>query len=297
MKRYFKGWFFKSQNKKVSVAVIPAVHIEKNGEKSASIQIITEKGAWRIPFSYEQFSAKKRMPNITIGDNIFTRQRMRLRINTETVTAHGDLKFGPFTTLSYDIMGPFRILPLMECRHSVYSLCHSVSGILVINDEKYYFDHDVGYIEGDRGHSFPVNYAWTQCNFGEVHTERINIKNDATNSLMLSVAEIPWGPFHFTGVIGVILYQNKEYRIGTYLGAKITAIHQGEITIRQGTLEFTAKLIEKKDASLYAPIDGSMKRRVGESISCTAFYTLEEYGETIFAFETNRASFEYEYDR
>lgn len=305
MKRYFKGWYFKAQNEKEIVAVIPAMHIEKNGKKTASVQIITEKGTWCVPFSYEQFSVKGKSPKITVGDNVFTKQRLHLKISTDEITARGDLKFGPLNKLAYDIMGPFCALPLMECRHSVCSMSHSVNGELQINGEKFHFDRGVGYIEGDRGRSFPVNYAWTQCNFGDVHTDQINLINpnnqinkegQITNSLMLSVAKIPWGPFHFTGIIGAILYEDKEYRIGTYLGAKLELLDQGEIVIRQGDLEFTAKLIEKKDAPLYAPVDGCMKRRIGESLACRAFYELKEYGETIFTFETPRASFEYEYD-
>lgn len=296
MKRYFKGWYFKVQNEKEMVAVIPAMHIEKNGKKTASVQIITEKGTWCATFPYEQFSVKGKSPQVIVGESVFTKKRLHLQISTDEINAHGDLKFGPLHKLSYDIMGPFCALPLMECRHSVYSMGHSVNGELQINGEKYRFDRGVGYIEGDRGRSFPVNYAWTQCNFGDVNTDQSGKEDKITNSLMLSVAKIPWGPFHFTGIVGVILYEDKEYRIGTYLGAKIDVLDQGKIVIRQGDLEFTARLIEKKDAPLYAPVDGCMKRRIGESLACRAFYHLKEYGETIFAFETPRASFEYEYD-
>lgn len=296
MKQYFKGWYFKAQNKKQTVAVIPAVHQGRDGKKSASIQLITDQGAWNIPFPYERFSAKGKMPQITIGDNLFTRQQLHLNIKNDAVTAWGDLKFGALSPLSYDIMGPYRFLPRMECRHSVYSMGHRVSGELTVNGEKYRFYRDVGYMEGDRGRSFPKSYAWTQCNFGDVGADGSQAE-EATNSLMLSVAEIPWGPFHFTGIIGAILYRDKEYRIATYLSAKAEEIAGGKIVVSQGALRFTAKLREEKKVPLYAPVNGSMVRFVNESLVCAACYTLEEYGETVFSFETDRASFEYEYQR
>lgn len=62
-------------------------------------------------------------------------------------------------------------------------------------------------MEGDRGYSFPRNYVWTQCSFPD-------------GALMLSIADIPIGGFHFTGVISIVLLHGKEYRLATYLGSK-----------------------------------------------------------------------------
>ena len=51
---------------------------------------------------------------------------------------------------------------------------------------------------------------------------------------MLSIADIPFGAFRFTGVIGVVLLNGKEYRIATYLGATAVKITPEEIVVRQG---------------------------------------------------------------
>ncbi|MGN0978195.1 MAG: hypothetical protein ACI4PH_09090 [Faecousia sp.] len=59
------------------------------------------------------------------------------------------------------------------------------------------FQDAIGYMEGDRGYSFPRKYAWTQCSFPD-------------GALMLSIADIPVGGFHFTGVIGIVLLQGKN---------------------------------------------------------------------------------------
>ena len=122
-----------------------------------------------------------------------------------------------------------------------------------------------GYIEGDRGRSFPTSYVWTQCNFVD----------ETPNSIMLSAAEIPLGSIRFTGIIGIILWHGKEYRIATYLGAKIMQKGNGMLVIKQGRFIFTIKLIKKQDKLLYAPVYGSMKRMIRESTSCTAYYLFE----------------------
>ena len=66
-------------------------------------------------------------------------------------------------------------------------------GRMKINGNDYVFENAVGYWEGDSGVSFPKEYLWTQVAFNG-------------GSLMLSVADIPFGLFNFTGIIGVINY-------------------------------------------------------------------------------------------
>lgn len=287
MNNYFKGWYFKAQNDKQTVAIIPAIHIDGKGEKSASIQIISDNGVWNIRFPYEQFSCRRNKLQVKIGENIFSNQGLTINSKTDEVTACGNLKFGPLSPICYDIMGPFRYVPFMECRHSVFSMTNTVNGCLSINGHSYRFDNDAGYIEGDRGRSFPKAYAWTQCNFFD----------ESPCSIMLSVADIPLGAIHFTGIIGVILWHGKEYRIATYLGAKVAYIGNGKIAVSQGRLKLTATLIKKQDNPLYAPVRGGMKRLIRESLSCTARYSFEEDGKTLFDFNTDRASFEYEFEK
>ena len=53
---------------------------------------------------------------------------------------------------------------------------------------------------------------------------------------MLSAAEIPMLGFYFTGIIGVILLNGQEYRIATYLGAKISAIKENTVNCQAGKL-------------------------------------------------------------
>ena len=281
MSDYFCGWYFKCQSDQQTLAVIPAIHKSKKG-KSCSVQLITNEGTWRIFLPYTHFRKQIGEFDISVGKNYFGEKGISLCLNTEGCSAIGSVRFGKFSSIRYDIMGPFRYLPFMECRHSILSMKHSVMGELCVNGVKYRFQDGIGYIEGDRGYSFPKEYAWTQCSF-------------ENGSLMLSIADILLGPFHFNGVICIIQWQGREYRLATYLGAKAVKIEKGEIVVRQRDMTLSVKLLERSAQPLLAPINGSMNRTIHESAACRAAYCFQQNTQTIFSFETTRASFEYEY--
>ena len=113
---------------------------------------------------------------------------------------------------------------------------------------------------------------------------------------MLSVADIPLAGIHFTGIIGIVLWQGREYRFATYLGARVVQKENKILLIRQGNMELEARLLEQKAHPLQAPVNGAMKRTIHENITCQAFYRFRRNGVTQFAFETDKASFEYEYE-
>lgn len=275
----FYGWYLKCQSDTQTIAVIPAIH-QTGRKRTCSIQIITDNDVWTVDFPANVFKREGR--NISIGENQFGEGGIRLAVHTPELTVKGKLDFGPLSPLKYDIMGPFVLLPFMECRHSVWSMCHSVYGTVCINGKKYSFQNARGYWEGDRGRSFPKEYLWTQCCFPD-------------GSLMLSVADIPIAGINFTGIIGIVLWQGREYRLATYLGAKAVQIKNKMIRIVQGKLELEACLLEMPKRPLKAPTKGDMVRTIHESAACRAFYRFKKKGRTIFAFETDLASFEYEY--
>lgn len=279
MRNYFRGWYIKCQNGNQTVALIPAYHITNN-VKSCSLQIITDERSWNVEYPFGEFCMDKK--GVAIGPNLFTKQRCHLDIHTTELNMVGELTFGEFTPLAYDIMGPFKYVPFLECRHGVFSMGHRVDGKLSINGNEAAFDNGVCYIEGDRGRSFPKAYLWAQCNFPE-------------GSVMLSVAAIPFCGFRFTGVIGAIRYNGKEYRLGTYLGARAVKIRDGEAVIRQGGKTLTVRRMEDRGHPLAAPLGGSMDRIIRESPQCRAYFHYQEKGRTIFRFSSDAASFEYEY--
>ena len=112
---------------------------------------------------------------------------------------------------------------------------------------------------------------------------------------MLSVADIPILGIHFTGIIGVVLLDGKEYRIATYLGARIKQVDKNTVMVKQGNFELTAKLLKKNAQPLAAPTNGDMCRTIHESASCEAYYRFCHKNKVLCEFTTDKASFEFEY--
>lgn len=281
---YFYGWYLKCQSDMNTLAVIPAVH-DTGKKRTCSIQIITENDAWTVSFPGDSF--RKIGQNISIGKNRFGKNGMRLTIKGPGLRVTGKVDFGPLFPLKYNIMGPFILVPFLECSHSVWSMSHSVTGTVYINGKIYSFRNARGYWEGDQGRSFPKVYAWTQCFFQK-------------GSLMLSVADIPMLGMHFNGVICAVLWQGREYRLATYLGARAVWIQDGIIRIVQGDMELEARLLKTDKTQgngrpLRAPTMGNMVRTIHENASCRAYYRFRKGKKTLFAFQTDKASFEYEY--
>ena len=65
--------------------------------------------------------------------------------------------------------------------------------------------------------------------------------------------------------------------------------------IVQGNLELEVCLLKASERPLKAPAKGDMVRTIHESAACRASYRLRKEGRTLLDFETDRASFEYEY--
>ena len=276
---YFCGWYYRCQSDTQTLAIIPSVHKTKDGDHCA-IQLIMDAEAFHVPFPYRDF--RKDRSQIEIGANRFGDEGIHLDIRTPELHAIGDLRFRLFSPLRYDIMGPFLYVPFMQCRHSVFSMKHTVHGEISINGMPYIFRDATGYMEGDRGHSFPKEYLWTQCSFPE-------------GSLMLSVADIPFGPFRFTGIIGIVHLHGKEYRIATYLGAKPVRITPGKIIVRQGNFTLTIEPEAFSGHPLQAPVGGAMHRTIYEHPSCKVYYRFEINRKTLLELDAPNAAFEYEY--
>lgn len=277
----FCGWYFRCQSEDRTLALIPAVHAA-HGNRFGSLQIISDTGIRTIAFPGEKACVDKHRPYAVLGNSVFSETGIRLNERRDDISLLGELCFGDLSRIRYDMMGPFCCVPFMECRHSIASMRHTVNGTLWINGAEYRFRDGIGYLEGDRGRSFPRRYAWTQCFF-------------EGGSLMLSVADIPLGRLCFTGVIGIIRVCKKEYRLATYLGARAAMIRGGEVLIRQGSMTLYAALQENKAYALKAPTEGDMTRSIRENVSCRARYRFCIGQKTVLSLETTQAAFEYEY--
>jgi len=160
---------------------------------------------------------------------------------------------------------------------------HSLEGSLNINGESIDFSGGTGYIETDRGHSFPNAYLWTQSAWHE-HTN---------SSLMLAIATVPFPIGGFTGCICAIIHQGREYRLATYRGVRIEKWSPTGTLIRQGKYRLAVELKEEQVQALRAPEKGNMERTIHESLCATVNYCFWSGKDILFQHTDRYTSFEY----
>lgn len=122
MSGYFFGKYYKCVSESTSIAFIPAMH-RSRGHTDASLQIITPEGALNVSFPEMK---KEKDGSLSLGSCRFSDRGITL-FHTDGETAlGGEVLFSGRTPPWRDIMGPFRFLPFMQCRHSVYSISKQV---------------------------------------------------------------------------------------------------------------------------------------------------------------------------
>ena len=281
LRPYFEGWYFKHQAGGRSLALIPGVSRDGLGGGQAFIQVLTDTASYFVPDPVEAFAVRRAPLGVRVGRSVFTGEGIFLDIRTPEIRLQGKMHYGPLSPLKADIMGPFRFVPRMECRHGVVSMRHTLRGRLRLQDEAVAFDGGVGYIETDRGVSFPRDYLWTQCSAPEL---------DA--SLMVSVASIPFLGREFQGCIAAVQCGDRELRMGTYSGVKVRRYSPSGLILQQGRHCLKAEFQDASRQVLQAPVCGGMIRPVRETIACTARYRLYERGRLLLDWTSAQASLE-----
>lgn len=281
---YFEGWYFKHQAPGgQGLALIPAFHRDADGHLDASLQVIAKDRSWWLEYPETELQLSRRPLRVRLGQSVFSESGLDLHIRREDLSLRGSLSYGPLTPLKSDIMGPFRLFGGMQCAHGVVSMGHCLTGELELNGERLDLTGGLGYIETDRGRSFPDAYLWTQCLWD----------GPEGGSLMLAVATIPLPLGGFTGCICSVLYGGREYRLATYRGARIEAWSPTGAVIRQGGYRLEVKLLSQRQQPLRAPVEGRMERTIHESLCARVGYRFWR-GETLLLQHTDdRASFEY----
>lgn len=282
-KRFFEGWYFKQQYENLNIAFIPGVNIDKNGARYSFIQVIMDSNSYYIKYDYKDFLVSEDKLTIKIKDNIFSKKGVIVNIVNKDILIKGKLNYEDITPIKYDIMGPFSLLPFMECNHGIISLHHKVRGNLKINNEEVLIKDGTGYIEKDWGSSFPKSYLWIQSN---------DFKDEKT-SIMVSIADIPFSKFEFKGCIAVVYYKGKEYRLATYNGVKIVFYNENGVVIKRGKYKLEIDIKENYPQKLLAPNGGEMIRTIYENISCRATFKFYIKEIKLFELESNNTSFEY----
>ena len=280
----FEGWYFKHQNPQgQALALIPAFHTGSGGRCAASLQVLSKDRAWWLEYPGERLQISRRPFQVQIGRSGLGERGIDLHIRQDGLSLRGTLRYGPLTALRSDIMGPFRLFGGMQCSHGVISMGHSLEGVLELNGERLDFSNGTGYIETDRGRSFPSKYLWTQCLWD----------GPEPGSLMLAIAAIPLPVGGFTGCICSVLHGGREYRLATYRGARIEAWASSGAVIRQGQYRLEAELLNERRQPLRAPVEGRMERTIHESLCAEVRYRFWRGEHLLFQHTDPRASFEY----
>lgn len=262
---YFEGWYFKQVSGNHAFSIIPGVFRgRKQSDDFAFIQIIFgESKSYFFRYPYSEFRPGKDRFEVWIKGSFFSMDKVILEIAQDEVRIEAELFFSQIvplktTILSPSIMGPFSYLPAMQCNHGVLSLSHLVNGAINFGDNHIRLDDAIGYIEKDWGEAFPKNWIWMQC-------------NDKKTSLMFSIASIPYGILHFSGLICVLRIEDKQYRFATYNGAKVLSIkkHGNKIIveIKRGGYRLKICAYNKEFSTLKAPTITGMDRDIAESIN------------------------------
>lgn len=280
---YFIGWYFKHQKKKNTISLIPGIQFDDSGSASAFIQVITNNSSYYIKYPYYYFKIHPKKLCIKIGNNVFSRKGVRINIQCPELQLSGNIRYDEFLPIRYNIMGPLCLIPRLKCIHGIISMDHCLHGKLRLNGEDISFDNGHGYIETDSGSSFPNNYFWSQCN---------DFKERAC-SIVAAVADIDILCKSIRGCFALINYEGKEYRLATYLGAKVVVFRSNLICIRQG--KYTLYINNQGNAPqhLKAPVNGRMTRTIKEYASGHGEYRFYKSGKKLFQLSSKHASYEY----
>ncbi len=307
----FQGWYFKHQCSSDTIVFIVGRNVGENGAGSAFIQVITEYKSYNVNFPISDFHFMKKGFGVIVGKNFFTSKGMYVDIDSGGLILKGKVYYGQLTPLSYPIMGPFQYLPKMECQHEIISLHHRIHGFLRLNGKDIDFENGVGYIEADAGCSFPKSYMWMQCNDFRYakcgcseHTSRLTHKEIVAEEIdkklvkppkaciMASMAQIQYLKMNFKGVICVVYFKEKQYRLATYLGVKLEFFSDNCVVLKQGKYKLVIKLCDSKGQKLLAPKNGNMSRLIEESLLGKGKFWFYEGEKLIFALESDRCSYE-----
>lgn len=268
---YFEGWYFKliDRRQEAPLAVIPGVSFQKDGrDNHAFVQVMDGASHKAHYFRYpiQAFHAEPKAFEVAIGNNRFNSSGLDLDLGEGAEAIRGTLRFEGIVPFRGHcpwpgIMGPYTFVPGMECNHGVVNIHHEIHGTLDIMGRTADYEGGYGYIEKDWGRSFPKSWIWLQSN----HFVQEDI------SFMFSYADIPWMGKSFMGLISFVRVGEKLLILGTYTGARVSALSYDGRTLsarvedRKHVLEFQAD--HGPGSILRAPKNGLMAAEILESIA------------------------------
>jgi len=315
-RNYFEGWYFKhSGGTDEGVwSFIPGIALgSEKGSGYAFIQVIEGKTgrSWWFQYPAEEFHAAEAGLDIQVGKNRFTDKGIELDLADGESTIKGTFAYGPFSIMEFPfwspgVMGPFTFMPGMECNHGLVSLDHRVDGRLEVDGRSVSIGDGRGYIEKDWGRSMPESWIWTQSN-------DFPRRGD---SLMLSVAKIPWLGSAFRGFLCVFSHEGDKHLFTTYNGSRIEALsvtdERVDCSISRGgvkvggarvgggkgadeSLEISvtrSRGAKVRGGILRAPVAGLLSRRIAEAVDGRLTVRYSRSGSTVYETESPLAGLE-----
>lgn len=293
---YFEGWYVKCTDTKndLSLALIPGVSHFSESQSFVQYNIHYKDKAYSgmVRFDRDDFEVIPDPYSIIMPKFVLSEAGVKVSLSDEDNHIVMDLSFGPLLPLRQtvympSIMGPLEYLT-MPCAHDIVSMRHTVEGKINLNGEKIKVESGIGYMEKDRGSTFPSNYLWLQTNDFPENTQA---------SLSLAIATIDKKPLHLTGLIAVFHDGVKEHRFSTYLGSRfkveVDEDKKGYVVKVKGInkkLEVRVNLLNEKE--LIAPMDSEMDFPIKESIKSSLSMTFKEKGKPEVTLSSEHAAAE-----
>lgn len=286
-------------------AFIPGLFLGPHGGGEAFVQVLdgSTHRSWFHPFPLSAFRGEEDRFEVQVGPNRFGATGLVLDLPDGSVRGRLEFNRGrgltgwPVTRTSPGIMGPFGLVPFMECSHGLVSFTHELSGTLEIDGQPVSFDGGLGYIEKDWGAAFPSAYVWMQTN----HFSRPEV------CLSASIAIVPTMPpgrvasaldvvtravagrkaSSFRGFIVGLWLDGALHRFATYAGSRTEHLaiddHFVRWTLRNRTHRLELSTERVAGGLLHAPVRTQMHRRVVESIDAKVQVRLTTLsGEAVF---------------
>lgn len=269
-KPYFEGWYVKTldADNDLSIALIPGIaHFDKD-ESFVQYNIIYKGQTFsgKITFERKEFDVVGNPQTILLPKFLLNEKGVRGSLSDGNNRLVFDLDFGLFTPISQtvispSIMGPFEYAS-MPCSHDVISMKHHVKGTVIINGKRITVQNGIGYMEKDRGRTFPKNYVWAQAN-------DFNENNKA--SFFVSVARIQKTPLDFIGNIAIFHDGHEEHRFASYLGTRVKVEvddykNSYTVILKNLTKQLEVTVTLSNQMTLLAPMNDTMDYTIKETI-------------------------------
>jgi hypothetical protein len=299
-RNYFEGWYFKHSSGRadgtdgtgrsggLAWSFIPGIAYGPTGDGYSFVQAIEGRTgrSWWFQYPLEAFYAAERGLEIRVGgngENIFSSKGLKVDLSDGKSRIEAEFAYGEFSNFRFPfwspgVMGPFSFVPGMECNHGLVSMDHRAEGWVKLDGEIQAFHGGRGYIEKDWGISMPEAWIWTQS----------NDFSGPGDSVMLSVAKIPWLGASFRGFLCAAILGGRKYLFTTYNRSRIQELKLSDSEIHCAIRGFANKglpvLLEieasrTRGGILRAPVSGLLSRRISEAVDAALRVRLSIEGE------------------